>query len=222
MPSDFSGLLGTYYNGTDLSGPGIQRIDTSIDMQSQGDWASPSSPAPGISDTYWSATWQGKIQATTTGEYTFYITADDGFRFWVNDAYVDQWTYFRDSSQTVEVKTTLQAGQWYAIQLDYFQCGGPSKTKLEWSGPNTPRELIPSSQLSCENSPPVITAPGVQNTDESTPVYFSKDNGNAIQVSDPDTVNGTLQVTLHVDYGTLKLSGTDDLNFTSGSDGSGT
>ena len=90
VPTEYSGLLATYYNNTDLSGTGIQRIDPSIDFN----WAlgREVSPAPGIPGTNWSACWQGKIQATVTGTYTFYVTGDDGVRLWVNDAYVDGWT----------------------------------------------------------------------------------------------------------------------------------
>ena len=65
---------------------------------------------------------------------------------------------------------------------------------------------------------PVNTVPGEQTTDENTDVVFSADNGNAIQVSDLDAIDDqrtTLEVTLAVDHGTLTLSGTDGLTFTS-------
>ena len=94
-------------------------------------WGSEISPAPGIAGTNWSACWQGKIQATTTGEYTFYVTGDDGVRLWVNDAYVDGWTY--QSGTTYTLTTNLVAGQWYAIRMEYFQGGGDEVAKLEWS-----------------------------------------------------------------------------------------
>ena len=55
VPTEYSGLLATYYNNTDLSGTGIQRIDPSIDFNSQGDWGRETSPAPRIAGTNWSA-----------------------------------------------------------------------------------------------------------------------------------------------------------------------
>ncbi len=215
VPTEYSGLLATYYDNTDLSGTGVQRIDPSIDF-SMGEV----SPAPDVPGTYWSACWQGKIQATVTGTYTFYVTGDDGVRLWVNDAAVDGWNY--QSATTYTLTTDLVAGQWYTVQMQYFQGGVDEVAKLEWSATDADgnlilsREVVPTSQLNCENTAPVNTVPDQQTTDESTPLYFSSANGNAIQVSDVDTVNGTLEVTLAVDHGTLTLSGTDGLTFTSG------
>ena len=215
VPTEYTGLLATYYDNIDLSGTGIQRIDTSINFNT-----GEVSLAPSIPGNNWSACWQGKIQATVSGTYTFYVTGDDGVRLWVNDAYVDGWTY--QGPTTYTLTTDLVAGQWYTIRMEYFQGYGGETANLEWSAADQqgnvilPREEVPTSQLSCENTAPVNTVPDQQTTDESTPLYFSSANGNAIQVSDIDTVNGTLAVTLSVDSGTLTLSGTDGLTFTDG------
>jgi len=65
---------------------------------------------------------------------------------------------------------------------------------------------------------PTINNPGDQTTDEDTSLTFSSGNGNAISLTaDPGTV---LDVVLDVTDGTLSLSGTSGLTFTSG-DGSG-
>ncbi len=224
MPTEYTGLLATYYDSTDLSGPGVQRIDPTVDF-GMGNWGSEVSPAPSIPGTNWSACWQGKIQATVTGTYTFYVTGDDGVKLWVNDAYVDGWKY--QSATTYTLTTDLVAGQWYTIRMEYFQGGGNEVAKLEWSavdGQGTviqPQEVVPASQLSCENSAPVNSVPDQQSTDENTPLYFSAANGNAIQVSDLDTIDGTLQVTLSVDHGTLTLAGTNGLTFSDGGNGTG-
>ena len=224
IPSEYSGLLATYYDNTDLSGVGIQRIDPTIDF-SMGGWGSEVSPAPSIPGTNWSACWQGTIQATVTGTYTFYVTGDDGVRLWVNDAYVDGWT--PQSATTYTLTTDLVAGQWYTIRMEYFQGGGAEVAKLEWSATDAQgdvllaREVVPTSQLSCENSAPVNTVPDQQSTDENTPLYFSSATGNAIQVSDLDTIDGTLEVTLQVDHGTLTLASTNGLTFTAGGNGAG-
>jgi hypothetical protein len=223
VPTEHSGLLATYYNSPDLSGTGVQRIDSAVDF-SMSDWGKEISPAPGVAGTNWSARWEGKIQATTTGEYTFYVTGDDGVRLWVNDAYVDGWTY--QSGATYTLKTNLVAGQWYAIRMEYFQGGGQATAKLEWSAPGQARELVPASQLSHDNTAPVNTVPSGQTTDENTPVVFSQANHNAIVVSDLETidhaeVNDQIEVTLSVDHGTLTLATLDGLTFTDGGDGSG-
>ena len=66
------------------------------------------------------------------------------------------------------------------------------------------------------NDPPVNTVPPVQFTDLDTPVVFSVANGNRIAMSDADIGGGTAQVTLTATSGTMSLSGTAGLTFSSG------
>src|SRR5437763_1615002 len=69
------------------------------------------------------------------------------------------------------------------------------------------------------NDAPVNSVPGVQATNEDTSKTFSTGGGNALSVSDVDlaeTVGGKLLVTLSVSHGTLSLSGTTGLVFTTG------
>jgi len=117
--------------------------------------------------------------------------------------------------------------------MEYFEGGGDEAAKLEWSATNQagelvqPRELIPASQLSHEDTPPVNSVPGQQTTDENTNVVFSAANGNAIQVSDLDAIDNyahsdIVEVTVAVDHGTLSLTHTDGLMPSAGADGSNT
>ncbi len=71
-----------------------------------------------------------------------------------------------------------------------------------------PAQAVPA------NAAPVITAPGAQTTPEDTPLVFS--GGNAISVADSDAGNNALKVTLTATNGTLTLSGTTGLSFTTG------
>ena len=195
--------------------PDISRVDPSINFN----WGNEGSPAPGIPGSNWSASWQGKILANYSENYTFHVTADDGVRLWVNDQLlIDSW-HAQDTT-THSGTIALEAGQWYSIRLDYYQISGDSGVKLEWSSASQTREVIPNSQLSHANSAPVNQVPGQQTTDENTPIVFSAANGNAIQVSDVDAVYGPLQVTLTVDHGTLTLNNTYNLTFIRG-DGAG-
>ncbi|MHB9143496.1 MAG: glycoside hydrolase family 76 protein, partial [Paludibacter sp.] len=83
-----NGLLGSYFNGTSLVNPVVQRIDSTIDF----DWAE-FSPAAPINVNLFSARWTGKVQPLYTDTYTFYITSDNGRRVWVNDKQlVNSWT----------------------------------------------------------------------------------------------------------------------------------
>jgi hypothetical protein len=66
------------------------------------------------------------------------------------------------------------------------------------------------------NQPPVNTVPGPQVTNEDTPLVFSSGNGNQISVADPDAASNPLQVTLTATNGTITLSTTTGLTFSTG------
>ena len=154
-----TGLQGVYYNGVNLSGnPLLTRIDGSINFDlSYGNQPQVLSPAPGIvpEDKY-SVRWTGQVQALQSGTYTFYTLADDGVRLWVNGVQlVDNWTIqgATENSGTI----TLGAGFKYDIVIEYFENTGNAVTKLYWSGPGTPKAIIPTAQLY-----PPVTGIGLQ------------------------------------------------------------
>jgi len=66
------------------------------------------------------------------------------------------------------------------------------------------------------NDAPVNSVPGPQTTNENTPLVFSVSNANALSISDVDAGSDEVQVTLTAANGTLTLSGTGGLSFTSG------
>jgi hypothetical protein len=70
------------------------------------------------------------------------------------------------------------------------------------------------------NNAPVNIVPGIQATNEETPLVFSIANSNLITISDPDVVNNPVQVPLRGTDGTITLAGTTGLTFSAG-DGTG-
>src|SRR5205085_2864763 len=66
------------------------------------------------------------------------------------------------------------------------------------------------------NDAPVHSIPGPQSTNEDTSLVFSSGNGNAITVADVDAGTSPVQVTLAATNGTITLSQTTGLSFTSG------
>ncbi len=130
MPSQYSGLLGTYYNSTDPTFAPVSRVDATIDFN----WGNQGSPAPGIQGSNWGATWQGTVTANYSEDYTFYATADDGVRLWVNGQLLcDGW----QGQSATEYSGTihLEAGQSYSIRMDYFQGGGGSRPSSNGRAP---------------------------------------------------------------------------------------
>ena len=76
-----------YFNNADLTAPVLTRADSTINF----DWGS-ASPAPGIDPNTFSVRWNGRIQPQYSQTYTFFSTADDGVRLWVNgQPVIDQW-----------------------------------------------------------------------------------------------------------------------------------
>jgi hypothetical protein len=69
------------------------------------------------------------------------------------------------------------------------------------------------------NDAPVNTVPSSQSTDENTSLVFSSSNSNQISIADADAGSNAVKITLGITNGTLTLSGTTDLTFTTG-DGS--
>lgn len=161
------GLVGSYFNGTNFETPVGTRIDPIIHFN----WGD-ASPMPGVNKDQNSIRWTGYIQPRVSGNYTFYITSDNGRRLWINDQLViDKWLNDWDITYTGEI--TLQAGEKYSIKLEYFEENGGANCKLEWSSALQPREIVPTSQLYSRLNP-VVAGNGTGLTGE----YFNGVNFN--------------------------------------------
>src|SRR5258706_2421104 len=89
---DGSSFTGAYYNNADLSSPVLSRADAAINF----DWGK-SAPAAGVDPSTFSVRWTGYVKPAFSESYTFYTTADDGVRLWVNEqAVVDGWAVRTD------------------------------------------------------------------------------------------------------------------------------
>ncbi|HET6568015.1 MAG TPA: PA14 domain-containing protein, partial [Rhodothermales bacterium] len=135
------GLRADYYNGPEFTGISYTRIDPTIDF----DWGE-GGPIPGVQADNFSVRWTGQLKTDVSGVYTFYATADDGVRLWVNsEQVIDRWI---DQSPT-EYSGTIQlkAGQRYNVKMEYFEHGGGAVAKLNWAPPGRARSPIPQSHL---------------------------------------------------------------------------
>ncbi|MCL1921393.1 MAG: discoidin domain-containing protein [Kiritimatiellaeota bacterium] len=88
--------------------------------------------------------WTGKLIVPFTGDYTFYLTSDDGIVLQIDGNYlINNWR--TRGATTDEATTHLTAGE-HTLRIDYFQEGGGKAMKLEWGGA-VDRALIPATQL---------------------------------------------------------------------------
>ena len=139
------GLQGEYFNGPNLTNSRLIRVDPQVDFA----WSAGSPHAAIAPDTF-SVRWTGWVQPRTTGAYTFFTLSDDGVRLWVNNQLlINNWT---DHGPTEDSGTiSLSAGELYVVKLEYYEKGGAATINLSWSGPNQPKEIIPSIQLPIPN-----------------------------------------------------------------------
>jgi hypothetical protein len=153
------GLTGNYFNGMNFETQVLSRKDPMVNF----DWAS-GSPATSVNVDKFSVRWIGQVQPRYSGDYTFYITDDDGGRLWVNNQLiVNKWK--DDGGATVSGKLLLNAGQKYDIRKEYYENGYGAKAKLEWSSVHQVREVVPTSHLYVATSARVATAETLSSED---------------------------------------------------------
>ncbi len=177
-----TGLKGRYWANTTSAAfinvpftnlPTLTRTDATVNFN----WNSVG-PDPSIGQTAFVTSWTGCIQPQFNETYTFYATADDGVRVWVNgqllvDSWVDQ------APTTYQGTITLKAQQLYNIRMDYYQNGGGAEAMLAWSSPSTPQAIIPQTQLYPFTNPP------------PTVVIISPTNNSSYAASASVTINAT-------------------------------
>ena len=80
----------------------------------------------------------GQIQADSNGNNSFAVLSDDGVRVWVNgQQVVDNWTDHGGTWNSFTVPN-LVAGEWYDIQIDYYENGGSAQLQLAEKQGGTP------------------------------------------------------------------------------------
>lgn len=144
VPGD--GLIGTYYKNTSFTNPVLIRKDTEVNFNFGG-----GSPAPEVPSDFFSIRWTGQIRAEQTGTYTFYTTNDDGAVLKIDNEII-----INDPNEHPPTENRgvidFEAGQRYDINLDYFESIDIAVIKLEYEGPQTPRQVIPTRVLYSEST----------------------------------------------------------------------
>jgi len=124
-------LTGSYYLGGDFNTPIMTRADSVIDFN----WyrGTPDQVIPPHKS--FSVRWLGEITAPTTGVYSFKTVTDDGVKLWVNGILLIN-SFHVNSGHPNYASIALQAGQTYALRMDYFENGsGVALAKLLWALP---------------------------------------------------------------------------------------
>ncbi len=172
--SDGEGLLAEYF--TDITAaanfpatPAVKKTEPVVDFN----WGQ-GSPAAGISIDNFKARFTGYVQSLDAGVYTFYVTADDGVRLWINNQLlIDKWI---DQGAT-EYAATIKLNECSKnnIRLEFYENGGDAVCKLEWSGPVFQRQVVPAGAL--------YTKPDVIPLTKDFVIYPNPNNTNNITIS---------------------------------------
>lgn len=137
-----NGLKGEYYDNSNLTGLKLTRTDANVNFN----WVLGSPDASIGADTF-SVRWTGTIKPKYSESHTFYVTADDGVRLWVNGRLIiDKW--IPQASELTSQPITLTAGQNYDIRLEYFENSVGATAILQWSSASQVKQVVPQSQLS--------------------------------------------------------------------------
>jgi hypothetical protein len=201
------GLVAQYFNGkNNFSGtPVLTRTDSQINF----DWGW-GSPSAAITTDNFSVRWTGFIQAPTTGTYTFFANGDDGVKLTVNNqAIINDLT--DRSYERVSTTIQLQAGQFYPIQMDFYDALEIARARLSWSAVNANNQTIIAKEIIGADKFATTTAVGKNQSvtlelGDFTLIQGSiLDLGNGVKATVQDvskTINnagGTVNVTLSND-----------------------
>ena len=142
---------GCYYSDQNLTALGLVRTDPTILFN----WGV-GSPDPTIPADHFSARWKG-IFNFNAGSYTFTVTADDGFRLYIDGVKVmDHWV---DESATTYTQTLAVTGGNHNITMEYYDDTGSAVANLQWQlapnvsdtqPPTTPANLTASAASSSQ------------------------------------------------------------------------
>jgi|GEM_PF-5293788 len=167
---DGTGLLGSYWNWTGnnqqppyANAPISQRLDRDINFF----WGD-GNPGMGVGNDFW-IRWQGQVMAQKTEAYHFIPGSDDGIRLKIDlnqdGTFGDGETLTTDAGSwygrghtydTYLPWVNLTQGQWYNIEVEWYDSGGGASATLEWETATTSRQIVPVTQLrpTFDNVPP--------------------------------------------------------------------
>ncbi len=133
-----SGLFAEYYKKGSFKQPAVTRVDPTLHMN----WGD-GSPATGVPRDYFVARWSGSFAPKASGDYIFYLRADDrlSLRVGSREARVTEY------GQTAELRGSFKAGERYPLLADYGEDAGESGVWVELEGPGLPRAPLPTELL---------------------------------------------------------------------------
>ncbi len=129
--------------------PEHTRIETSLQYNSM------YAAYPGLDDRFknnWGARFSGLINVPDAGNWTFYLTSDDGSEMWLDGSSLVT-NYGSHGMREKSGTRNLTAGL-HDFKIEFFQGGGPHGLNLKWEGPNQSKALVPSTAFMVSDGTP--------------------------------------------------------------------
>ncbi len=138
-----TGLMGKYYDSSVFTNLVTTRTDATINFN----WGTNAPPGTAITngDTF-SVIWTGQIEPQFSELYTFYLTADDAGRLWVDDQCLMARSFSQGNGE-MRGQIRLKAGHRVNIRVEFVENTGNASVKLEWASPSRAREVVPMARL---------------------------------------------------------------------------
>ena len=130
--------------------PEHTRIETSLQYSAM------YSAYPGLDDRFknnWGARFSGLINIPDSGNWTFYLTSDDGSEMWLDGTSLVT-NYGSHGMREMSGTRNITSGL-HDFKIEFFQGGGPHGLHLKWEGPNQSKAMVPASAfLVSDGTPP--------------------------------------------------------------------
>ncbi len=138
-----TGLTGKYYDNSNFTTLVTTRTDATVNFNFAS--AIPTGTAITNADSF-SVAWSGQLEPQFSELYTFYVTADDGARLWVDDQLIVQRTFYQGTGE-MRGQIRLKGGHRVNIRVEFIENTGNASVKLEWASASLPKQVVPSNRL---------------------------------------------------------------------------
>jgi len=137
----------------------IDRVPEHTRIESSLQYSSMYSAYPGLDDRFknnWGARFSGLINIPDSGNWTFYLTSDDGSELWLDGTSLVT-NYGSHGMQERSGTRNISSGL-HDFKIEFFQGGGPHGLHLKWEGPNQSKAMVPASAfVVSDGTPPSVS-----------------------------------------------------------------
>jgi len=133
-----NGLLAEYFRKDNFKKVLLTRIDPTLDLT----W-NENSPGEGVPRDHFEVRWTGSFVPKQSGDYAFYVNADDRLALRIGSHEVRVTEY----GQPRELRGTFKAGERYPLLAQFGEDGGQAGVWVDLEGPGFPRARLPSDWL---------------------------------------------------------------------------